>query len=312
LSNGLEVGEERIITVKLIPSASTNLNNYTMTIESNISLFAQDANPSNDVSLATLLVKSNLTVSQYAQALLDALGQDSSRLNQVVNSLSAYCAIDNNFASGLGGHCDDLYHEALNGNGAIIKRVLKNLRPREVVQQAKTSTEIISTQQANIATRLSQLRAGYNQNKLGLNINHNNKSLPLHLLSYLSDSDSREKTQMLSSPWGFFINGRISTGDYSYADASDEGFDFDSDGITAGVDYRVNNKFVAGLALGYANFDSNVGTELKMNSQSTSLSFYASYNPTNELYIDARLSYGEPEFNQLLTPTKRNTIYIIK
>ena len=233
---------------------------------------------------------------EYAQALLEALGQSGPRLNQMIRALAAYCGTEENYFTGLAGNCDDLFLAALDGNGTIVKRVLRRLRPREVVQSARTSVEIIATQQANIASRMAQVRSGVGNSIAGLNIENGDANIPLSLLTYLNDGNTNDDS--FSSPWGFFINGQISSGDYVYADAGDEGFDFDTNGVTAGVDYRFNSKTVAGLAIGYADFDSNVGQEAQIQSTALTFSAYGSFNVNTNFYIDARASYGRPEFDQ--------------
>lgn len=241
------------------------------------------------------------TQEQYAQALISALGSSGPRLRQVVFALASYCGTEERFFTGMGGNCDKLYFEALRGNGAIVERVLSRLRPREVVQQGRASAQIMSKQQANISSRLAQVRIASNMgNVAGINISVDGKnqwSMPT--LAYLSDSDNDTTSyDGLVSPWGFFINGQFSSGDYTYADVRTEGFDFDTDGITAGVDYRFNNKTVAGMALGYANFDSNVGSDINMSSNALTFSAYGSFNMTDNFYIDAKASYGRPDFDQ--------------
>jgi uncharacterized protein with beta-barrel porin domain len=215
--------------------------------------------------------------------------------------LAAYCGTEENFFIGLGGNCDRLYFEALQGNGEVVKRVLRTLRPREVVQQSRTATEIVSTQQTNIASRMSQVRAGVTNSLAGLNISAGGKNIPLEMLGYLSeqnDPDSKDNIDQLFSPWGFFITGQITTGDYEYGDATDEGFDFDTQGITAGIDYRLNNKAVIGVAIGYSDFDSEVNTGDIVESKAMTFSAYGSFNLTDNFYVDARASFGNPDFDQ--------------
>jgi outer membrane lipase/esterase len=254
-------------------------------------LHAQDGNPVP-------------TREQYALALISALGSAGPRLRQAVGALAAYCGTEENFFIGLGGNCDRLYFEALQGNGEVVKRVLRTLRPREVVQQSRTATEIVSTQQANIASRMSQVRAGVTNSLAGLNISAGGKNIPLEMLGYLSeqnDPDSKDNIDQLFSPWGFFITGQITTGDYEYGDATDEGFDFDTQGITAGIDYRLNNKAVIGVAIGYSDFDSEVNTGDTVESKALTFSAYGSFNVTDNFYVDARASFGNPDFDQQRT-----------
>ena len=214
----------------------------------------------------------------------------------MIRALAAYCGTQENFFTGMAGNCDELYLAAMNGNGAIIKTVLRRLRPREVVQSARTSVEIISTQQANVATRMAQVRAGVGNSLTGLNIENNGVNIPVSLLTYLNEDDTNSDN--FSSPWGLFINGQISSGDYTYSDAGDEGFDFDTNGITLGMDYRFNSKTVAGIALGYADFDSNIADDAQMQSTAVTFSAYGSFSVNSNFYVDARASYGRPEFNQ--------------
>jgi uncharacterized protein YhjY with autotransporter beta-barrel domain len=240
------------------------------------------------------------TVEEYAQALIDALGGAGPRLRQVVFALASYCGDEDRFFTGMGGNCDKLFFEAMRGNGAIVERVLSRLRPRELVQQGRTSAQIMSKQQANISSRLSQIRSGTaNTSIAGVNISIEGNYLSMPTLSYMSDpQEDSTSYDGLVSPWGFFINGEFSSGDYTYADDRTDGFNFDTDGITVGVDYRFNNKTVAGLAIGYANFDSNVGTDINMNSNALTFSAYGSFNVTDNFYIDAKASYGQPDFDQ--------------
>ncbi len=209
----------------------------------------------------------------------------------------------NSFLQGLAGS-DRLFFAALEGNGGAIKRLLRRLRPREVVQQSRTSNEIMSTQQSNIASRMSQVRAGMSHSIAGLSISVGGKNLPLEMLGYLSeandtsDPDDPSDLDQLFTPWGFFINGQITSGDYQYADARDEGFDFDSKGLTMGVDYRLNSQAVIGAAVGYANFDSTVDIGARVESTAMTFSAYGSFSVNDNFYIDARASFGNPEYKQ--------------
>lgn len=232
------------------------------------------------------------TQEEYEQALATALGSDATRFRQMLGALAAYCGTQENFQTGMGGNCDRLYFAALENDGGAVKRVLTRLRPREVVQSARTSVEIIANQQANLASRMSQVRAGINS----IAITINGTDLPISALGYLAENSSN--TPQLVSPWGFFINGQFSNGDYRYSDASDEGFDFDTNSFTAGIDYRFNNKGVAGLAIGRSSFDSVATINASTNSAATTYSAYGSYNINDNFYIDARLSHGSPDFEQ--------------
>jgi uncharacterized protein YhjY with autotransporter beta-barrel domain len=68
-----------------------------------------------------------------------------------------------------------------------------------------------------------------------------------------TDSQSDTSTSTILNPkLGIFINGNIAFGDKDQT-TNETGFDFDSTGITVGMDYLFTDHFVAGIALGYAN-----------------------------------------------------------
>jgi len=294
--NALQTGQNKGINVSFIPNTSPE-DNYSIQVSATVSSNNPDPKPNNNSIVKLIQIKSAPSQQEWGDALINALGDDAERLNQMVRALAAYCGSGDNFMSGMGGNCDNLFIEALNGNTSIIKRVLRRLRPREVVQQGRTSVEIIATQQANIASRMAQLRAGSGNSFAGLTLSSGSQSLPVEMLSYLSKDNNTSYNDFVS-PWGFFMNGQLSSGDYSYADAENEGFDFNTDGITMGVDYRLNSKSVVGAALGYANFNSQVDQDATMNSSSLTYSAYGSYNFNENFYLDARLSYGQPKFDQ--------------
>ena len=95
---------------------------------------------------------------------------------------------------------------------------------------------------------------------------------------------------------GVFINGSLSTGDKDSSD-SELGFDFDTQGLTAGVDYRFSDKLIGGGAVGYVNnvtdFVSNRGD---MGVDGYTLSLYATYYHDQHGYLDAIASLGWNDF----------------
>ncbi|HUG37036.1 MAG TPA: autotransporter outer membrane beta-barrel domain-containing protein, partial [Candidatus Limnocylindrales bacterium] len=61
--------------------------------------------------------------------------------------------------------------------------------------------------------------------------------------------------------WGGFLNGAYSFGDKDGTER-ESGFDFQSGLVTAGVDYRLTDAFVAGLALSYTRSDADIDGNL--------------------------------------------------
>jgi outer membrane autotransporter protein len=103
----------------------------------------------------------------------------------------------------------------------------------------------------------------------------------------------------LMSPWGFFINGSITDGEQNLDFSRGKvGVDYQSRGITAGVDYRFNPRLVAGAAIGYANFDADVAAGSSLDTKSLMFTGYGSYYLSDRLYFDTRLTYGSAQLDQ--------------
>lgn len=97
---------------------------------------------------------------------------------------------------------------------------------------------------------------------------------------------------------GVFINGTVSGGDRDPT-ANEEGFDFDTYGVTLGVDYRVSDDFAAGLALGYDNSEIDLDAEGGgLDSDTLSLTLYGVYYPTANVYLNGSLSFGGSKYDQ--------------
>lgn len=106
--------------------------------------------------------------------------------------------------------------------------------------------------------------------------------------------------------WGAFLSGNFLTGDRDPS-SLDVGFDFDVYGITAGVDYRLQNNLILGFAAGYETTDANIddaGGKLETDTYSASL--YGTYYPSDALYVDAIAGIGRSDIEQ-----QRNIRYSI-
>lgn len=99
------------------------------------------------------------------------------------------------------------------------------------------------------------------------------------------------------SPWAFWVNGAISYGRERTGDA-DERYRFTTNGISAGVDYRVNGWITVGTGLGISTDRSRVGNKgTRSNADSTVAVAYASMRPMQGVFVDALLGYGVLSFD---------------
>ncbi len=256
----------------------------------------------NNTTTATINVNPTPTEGEILSALRSALdGKANQQVNRAIQNVASYCEVS--YFMALEGMCEDLYQSALNGDGETINTVMEQIIPNEVIGQSTSIAEIATAQFRNIGSRLSQLRAGGGSgfSSAGLNATYGNGSLPLGMLAYLNksvdESSNIDVNNDFISPWGFFVNGTISMGTRD-ATGRELGFDFDSYGLTAGVDYRLSANKVVGVALGYANFDSDIDGQAKLKSTGVTLTGYGSFYVNDNFYVDARISVAKPDFDQ--------------
>jgi hypothetical protein len=96
--------------------------------------------------------------------------------------------------------------------------------------------------------------------------------------------------------WGFFATGTIGRGK-SRGQNQTPGFEFDTSGITAGVDYRFSDRLVGGMSVGYTRNDSEIrGGDGNVDTRGWLLSGYASWFNERNWYADGVLSYGSNDY----------------
>ena len=183
-------------------------------------------------------------------------------------------------------------------NNDQLNQALLQVTGEEVSAQGTNTTDIQGAQAEAIAGRLSALRGGARGVSLaGLQFNtpQGRVSMAEMAPGFTAGQDSGEAWYMgrLSA----FVSGTIGTGD---SDGSDEevGFDFDFYAVTAGVDYRVTETGVIGVALNYANnesdFDFNGG---EMDTDSYGITLYGTASITEQIWIEASAGYSRNDFD---------------
>jgi uncharacterized protein YhjY with autotransporter beta-barrel domain len=143
----------------------------------------------------------------------------------------------------------------------------------------------------NLNTRLAELHQGASGLSIGgLSFSEDGRGLPLAMLGDLFRKDPKQDDEVGKdfARWGFFATGMIDRGGYD-ATAVGPGFDYHNASLTAGVDYRFNADFVAGVALGYnanhSSLDQNAG---KADVDSYSLNGYFSWY-RGDYYIEGSI-----------------------
>lgn len=169
-----------------------------------------------------------------------------------------------------------------------------------------SSRASLSTQLQNISSRLGALRAG----AVGLSVRGlSTASLSDEFFGYgggAASADADSAVILGNERIGVFVNGTYSSGDKD-ATSNEDGFDFDSWGLTAGVDYRVTDALVLGLAIGYGQNETDIdnsGGSLDTDTFNTSL--YGTFFANERLYVDGIVTYSSNSYDQ-----KRNVNYAI-
>jgi outer membrane autotransporter protein len=191
------------------------------------------------------------------------------------------------------------------GDPGTVGTALRVLAPEEVTAQGTASVEAAEIQVMNVNTRLNALRAGGSGADLsGLTLNYDGLTLPASVFQelffgYASGvaAGDEDGDASFAGKWGVFVNGAIDFGDKD-STSQETGFEFDTEGITIGVDYRFTDRFIAGGALGYSghesDFDSSSG-DLDMDTWS--MSAYATYYQSNQVYVDGLIQVGTNDYD---------------
>jgi outer membrane autotransporter protein/uncharacterized repeat protein (TIGR01451 family) len=261
------------------------------TVVSNVSVVSPaDPNPGNDSTQISTTVGDRNEDDIRDQ--LDGAAGDDPTAGAAVGPVAELCA---NPPPSQVEFCNRL----LQASDSEVQTALQATAPEETMSQSVLAREISFAQFFNIDARLAELRgAAGGFSSAGLMLSGSGGSLPLG--SLLAGEDAVDDSGgLFGSPWGFFINGTISSGEQDgNARSGQVGVDFDSRGLTAGVDYRFSNALTAGLALGYADFDADISGDSSIDTQGLLLTGYASWYPTESLYLDGRLSFGQIDFEQ--------------
>jgi outer membrane autotransporter protein len=197
--------------------------------------------------------------------------------------------------------CNDVIGAAVNGDpntGSALNQVL----PESATKANNSSQQGGQAQIRNLGSRITALRAGASGisfQGLDLLIDDKNFSINTIAKAYKQRGGGASSDNPLTdNRLGFFITGDISTGSKDETDL-ESGLDFDTYGLTMGVDYRISQNFILGGALGYV----DTATELEddaaeMDTQGYSLNLYGTYYAEQNYFVDFSLGYGDNKFDQ--------------
>ena len=175
---------------------------------------------------------------------------------------------------------------------------LETLLNKTAEAQTTAAAVAIDAQIHNIQTRLLALRSGTAaSNANGLSFTGPGGTISLgSLLGAFSNEAAEPAADSGFSRWGFFATGNIGRGE-ARSNSTSPGYDYDINGITAGVDYRLQDNWLLGGALGYTRQDTDLADDSgEVGFNGWSASAYSTYSFKQSWYVDGVLTYGH---NQL-------------
>jgi uncharacterized protein YhjY with autotransporter beta-barrel domain len=160
--------------------------------------------------------------------------------------------------------------------------------------QVDASVRFASAQQLNIRDRLRQVRSGSNGNSNGLALSLNPGVGPGLGLSAGQVGDA--SALVLPEGWGWWTAGAITFGDRNPGAASSN-FGFHTDGISLGVDRKVGDNTLVGVAFGLGWNDTDFdGSSSKLSGDQRALTVYGLWRGS-KWFADGLLGYGELDFD---------------
>ena len=191
-----------------------------------------------------------------------------------------------------------------------VPNALTQMLNNKVLPQNQLANSVQLSQFGNLNTRLAELRQGAQGISIhGLTLANDGQSLPLAMLGDMFRKDPKQPDDEVGKDferWGFFATGMIERGGFS-TDSAGPGFDFHNTSLTAGVDYRFSDAFVAGGALGYNQSKSSLSQNSgKLDVDSFSLNGYFTWYHNNDFYVE-----GSVIVDWLNYDLSRNIVYQI-
>ena len=186
-------------------------------------------------------------------------------------------------------------------NPGQVRNALNQMLPHNALLQTNAGIQVATAQFDNIKARIAALRSGASGNHFGgLAFNTPDGILPVGSISdSLLGFGGNQKKEIGAgySRWGFFASGTFSRGSADPRLAT-PGYGFHTNGITAGIDYRLNDQLIVGVSAGYAKYSSTVDTVGGgLDTHGWSLSAYSTFFRQDSWYLDGVLTYGNNTYD---------------
>jgi uncharacterized protein with beta-barrel porin domain len=231
--------------------------------------------------------------------------QEAAVANALDNACPALAALSNRTPAqqDLYLRCLDLA-QAAGSNPDEVKNALDQLFADIAFVESNAAQLISDAQFTNIKARIAALRSGTNGSSFGgLALNGPNGSFPIGLALNsalgLADDKKDDKKEIGADfdRWGFFAAGTFGRGNADPRSVV-PGYKFDTNGLTAGVDYRYSDSWIFGVTAGYAKYSSTLDAGGgHLDTKGWSLSAYSTLYRKNSWYVDGVLTFGHNSFD---------------
>ncbi len=176
------------------------------------------------------------------------------------------------------------------------KSALSHMTTDETSTMSTVTVEISSLQIAALTGRLATLRSG-SPGRFAMNVNGKDAE-PLLFAGPITSLGSSDQGAEDFGRLGLFVTSAFGTGDKDATDR-EPGFDYDSWGVTAGLDYRFTDSLILGTAVGYGHTKADLdGSRGDLEPDGYGVSVYGTYYIDN-FYIDAIGGLGWTDHEQI-------------
>ncbi len=193
--------------------------------------------------------------------------------------------------------CEDI-DASVGIDGGATADALEQLVTETAAVQSNAAVTAATAQFQNINLRLSALRSRSKTSSLsGLAFAGPGGVIPLSSLMNAFSGDKDKQAGADFSRWGFFATGTIGRGSAD-ARSLEPAYSYDINGLTAGVDYRLRDNWVSGVAVGFSRQNTDLhGDRGSVSMNGWSMSTYSTWSFTNDLYLDGVLTWGNNAFD---------------
>ena len=161
--------------------------------------------------------------------------------------------------------------------------------------QVDASVRFVAAQQSNIQNRMRQLRFTTNTSNNALTLSM--ASLSGTGLSISADELASFQDARLPQGMAIWTAGTITSGGRD-ADGDADAFDFRSDGVTLGADWRISERFLFGVAGGWGWNDTDLDeARSNLDAQQRALSLYGLWRPGERWFVDGIVGWGDLDFD---------------